>query len=261
MADPKRTNSLYTTPGQTLGNSVFAGEHLPKECKQLIRPSKNLRTRIPFMGSAEDLADLYVKVYSGLTDCLDALEKKKEKILQDRQKQIDQFLKKLDIESREDWGQVTPKYSDMENDWHYDTIVIHHSGDSGYKTPREIERLHMDERSWDDVGYHFMVGPEGNFYEGRSLIYKGSHVGGANGRKIGILVMGDFHPQWWDFDDDELGEKQKAAVVTLIQGLKNLFPHVDKLGGHRDFKKSECPGDTLYAQLPYLRKKTELNAP
>ena len=213
------------------------------------------------MGSAEDLADIYDNFFSGLTSCIDALAKKQQTVLDDRSRQIDMFLKKFEIESREKWGEKTPSYSNMEYDWHYDAIVIHHSGDSGHTNPREIEQLHMSTRSWDDVGYHFMVNPEGEYFEGRRLIYKGSHVGGANSRKIGILVMGDFHPQWWDLDDDELSERQKAATIALIHGLKNFFPGISTLGGHRDFKESECPGDRLYSQIPDIRKRTGLDPP
>jgi hypothetical protein len=66
----------------------------------------------------------------------------------------------------------------------------------------EIERKHMSEKNWDDVGYHFMIQPNGKIYEGRYLTFKGSHLKAANAGKIDILVMGDFQYQWWDFDDD-----------------------------------------------------------
>ena len=67
-----------------------------------------------------------------------------------------------------------------------------------------------------------MVDPQGNYFEGRRLIYMGSHVGGANSRKIGIIVLGDFHPQWWDFDD-EVSEKQKSATISLIPGAEGTL--------------------------------------
>ena len=56
------------------------------------------------------------------------------------------------------------------------TIVVHHSGNRGRKDPTEIEAFHMDTRGWPDVGYHYFIHPNGTFYEGRSILHKGSHV-------------------------------------------------------------------------------------
>ncbi|MDZ7622447.1 MAG: peptidoglycan recognition family protein [Candidatus Competibacteraceae bacterium] len=159
------------------------------------------------------------------------------------------------------WGQKTPKYLSMDEDWDYDTIVIHHSGNSGAKVPAEIEKKHMSDQNWDDVGYHFLIQPNGAIHEGRYLTFKGSHVEKANTKKIGILIMGDFEHQWWDFDDDPT-TKQLSAAESLIKTLKSAFPTVTKLGGHRDYKPgTECPGGELYKKLPGMRANTTLGGP
>jgi hypothetical protein len=180
----------------------------------------------------------------------------------DKRKVINRIAAAQHIIRRAAWGARTPNYSAMAEDWDYTTVVIHHSGDSGTKDPREIQRKHMDEKGYDDVGYHYMVHPTGRIYEGRYLTFKGSHVEHANTGKIGILIMGDFEHQAWDFDDDDLTPAQLTAAEALIRTLKAELGTVSKLGGHRDYKPTtECPGNALYPRLGALRTATGLGGP
>ncbi|EPX59055.1 putative N-acetylmuramoyl-L-alanine amidase [Cystobacter fuscus DSM 2262] len=120
----------------------------------------------------------------------------------------------------------------------------------------------MEDRGWDDVGYHYLVHPKGTIYEGRDLRYKGSHVEGANTSKVGILMMGDFDHNWWDFDDDDLSKTQLDAASKLILTLKTEFPTLRLLGGHRDYKKTtECPGEVMYKHLKAFRSALKLGGP
>jgi len=177
-----------------------------------------------------------------------------------KRKIIDGIVTKHTIVRRASWGKQTPKYSIMAEDWNYTNIVIHHSGNGGAKAPPEIEKKHMTERNWDDVGYHFLIPPSGKIYEGRYLTFKGSHVRKANTGKIGILIMGDFEHQAWDFDDDPTPAQLNAAE-SLIKTLKSAIPTVSKLGGHRDYQATECPGGELYKKIPAIRANTKLGGP
>ena len=161
---------------------------------------------------------------------------------------------------RAEWGVIAPRLGELVFDWNYSTVVIHHSGNSGMKKPSLIEELHLIDHNWDDVGYHYLVHPEGRIYEGRSIVYKGSHVRGKNTGKIGILMMGDYDEQWWD-DDDSLTAKHLSTLRSLIITLKVHFPLVT-LGGHKDFLAGySCPGNLMMDALPQLRKEVGLNAP
>ncbi len=172
----------------------------------------------------------------------------------------DQIAKELQLVRRAKWGALKPDYLTMEMDWDYTDIVIHHSGNSGEKDPAKIESKHMRDRKWEDVGYHYLVKPNGAIYEGRHLAFKGSHVELQNTQKIGVLVMGDFESNWWD-SDDAVSTGQRNSVRKIISTLKRAFPSIVTLGGHKDFKKTECPGDLLYAELGALRKEFGLKAP
>lgn len=177
-----------------------------------------------------------------------------------KRKTINDIATKQSITRRSAWGTMTPKYALMDQDWNYHTIAIHHSGNGGAKIPTEIESKHMSSKGWYDVGYHFMITPDGKIYEGRHLTFKGSHVNKANTGKIGILVMGDFQHQLWDWDDDPT-KKQLSSLNSLILTLKSAFPTISKLGGHRDYNATACPGDELYKLIPDIRAKTKLGGP
>jgi hypothetical protein len=180
--------------------------------------------------------------------------------LTERQLVCNRFLKDNRVVRRQVWSKLSPHTDKNELDWNYSTVVVHHSGNWGVKSPVEIEEKHIAGNGWSDVGYHLMIAPDGTVYEGCSLIYKGAHVRKANTGKIGILVMGDFQHQWWDLDDDPT-QRQMTSLVRIILGLKREFPGIQTLAGHRDFQDTECPGDELYKRLPEVRNSTSLMAP
>ncbi|MCX4241747.1 N-acetylmuramoyl-L-alanine amidase [Paraliomyxa miuraensis] len=174
----------------------------------------------------------------------------------------DKFILDHDITRRDVWGRHVPRYSEINADWGYTLITVHHAGDSGAHTPQEIEEKHMVSNGWSDVGYHFLIDPEGHIYEGRRLFLQGAHVkdNATSTGKVGIIVLGDFEPNWWD-DDDEPTTRQMASLLSLALWLKALFPSIKTLGGHRDWDDTACPGETLYEQLPMIRVKARLGAP
>lgn len=102
--------------------------------------------------------------------------------------------------SRAEWGALEPDHNaqnefgfysttnpegwriyDTPPDQTYQTLVIHHSvtyRGNNTDTVREVQRTHRQDRGWADVGYHFMIGKEGDIYEGRDLRVRGTHVEG-----------------------------------------------------------------------------------
>lgn len=168
------------------------------------------------------------------------------------------------IIERSKWGTRQPKSKNLVGDWDFDSIVIHHSGNSGEKSPVGIETKHMADNGWDDVGYHYLIHPNSTIYEGRKIYHKGSHVAGANSRKIGILLMGDYDEQWWDFDDDTLAKSHISTAHSLITTLKSTFPTIRKLGGHKEYLPGggySCPGNLVMNVIGKMRAKYGLTTP
>jgi len=50
----------------------------------------------------------------------------------------------------------------------------------------------MSVTGWWDIGYNFLVGEDGNVYEGRGWNNMGAHVRGHNRNSIGIAIIGNF---------------------------------------------------------------------
>ena len=57
---------------------------------------------------------------------------------------------------------------------------------------RAIQNYHMDSNGWSDIGYSFLIGGDGNVYEGRGWNKVGAHTYGFNDVGYGIDFIGTF---------------------------------------------------------------------
>lgn len=70
------------------------------------------------------------------------------------------------VTRRADWGTMKPDLSKLDMDGCYNTVVIHHTGDGSTQSLAAIERKHMQENGWSNVGYHYIVDRAGKIHEG-----------------------------------------------------------------------------------------------
>ena len=113
--------------------------------------------------------------------------------------------------------------------YYVDKHIIHCS-DSTHGNVNEIRKWHM-ERGWDDIGYHFVILPDGTIELGRPLHIMGAHCKGHNENSIGTCLIGV----------SEFSENQFSALKKLHVMLKHIFPKIGPYG-HRDFTdKKTCP--------------------
>jgi N-acetylmuramoyl-L-alanine amidase len=61
--------------------------------------------------------------------------------------------------------------------------------------PRGIQDWHINGNGWCDIGYSFLVGGDGNVYEGRGWDEIGAHTGGFNSQGYGVCFLGSFTSQ------------------------------------------------------------------
>ena len=169
------------------------------------------------------------------------------------------------IVSRDDWN-ARPAQGRVTRMSRYDGFVIHHTAgpqteglDDGIEKVRAIQRLHQKDRGWIDIGYNFLVDGGGNIFEGRgwveSHLARGAHAPGVNSSRVGISLMGCFHPAESGCDDQPTPQ-QIDSLVELCQFLTVRFwisPAI--LSGHRDHRATACPGDELFAELPEIRDR------
>ncbi|SDT78728.1 N-acetylmuramoyl-L-alanine amidase [Actinoplanes derwentensis] len=138
---------------------------------------------------------------------------------------------------------------------------------------RGIEAFHVRSKGWNDIGYNFLVDKCGRIFEGRaggvSRSVLGAHTMGFNENASAIAVIGDFRATG-------ISAEARAAVAQLAAyklgasgnpplgkaGLvstgsdrfaKGSRVVLNRISGHRDAGRTECPGNSLYAQLPGIR--------
>ena len=100
------------------------------------------------------------------------------------------------------------------------------------------------------MGYHFLIGQDGEIIEGRRVEKVGAHVGGKNTSNIGIAFLGDFRYE-------APSAKSLAKAAALVDFLSEYFSielTSNNLLGHRDYtNRTLCPGNELYAKIDELR--------
>ncbi|WP_329129080.1 N-acetylmuramoyl-L-alanine amidase [Streptomyces sp. NBC_01476] len=161
-------------------------------------------------------------------------------------------------------------------------IFIHHTdnpNDYDCKTDvpamlLAIEETHIHDMGWDDLGYNFIVDRCGNIYEGRAggvdRDVRGAHTEGFNVDTVGVAALGNFgkgqkvpRPMLeaiasiaaWKLDP---GIDPRGRVRLVSSNDESRFPKgkavmLHAISGHRDAYETTCPGDALYAKLPWIR--------
>ncbi|XP_029374022.1 peptidoglycan recognition protein 5 [Echeneis naucrates] len=160
----------------------------------------------------------------------------------------------VNIVSRAQWGAAAPKTREYLKS-SAQKVVIHHTANPSCKGLQEckdrilgIQKYHMTQRGFDDIGYNFLVGADGELFEGRGWGVVGAHAKGNNHDSVGIAFMGNFN-------NDTPSQEAIQSVKQLLQSgvsqgsLRKEF----SLFGHRDLGSTECPGKSLYAALSQLK--------
>lgn len=134
----------------------------------------------------------------------------------------------------------------------FNTVVVHHTALPSYEGPRQIQYLHMHQRNFLDIGYHFVLDRWGRIYEARSLAVHGAHVKAYNTGTLGIALAGNY-------ETNPPTPAQLDRLRWLIHRLKQQHP-LTHLAGHRDFRPGQtlCPGKYVETLLPQLAADLEL---
>ena len=156
---------------------------------------------------------------------------------------------------RADWGAQPPKGNYTAHA--PGRLTMHHTagrkpttGEEAVQEMRFIQDFHMNGRGWMDVGYHFVVSPTGQVFEGRPEGVVGAHVLNHNTGNLGVSFMGNYHPPASDQPTAEALSAFTALGRRLVADYKIPAAQIQ---AHRDLGSTDCPGDILYAKLPELR--------
>ena len=145
----------------------------------------------------------------------------------------------MNIVGRDGWGALPARSVTRLHADRVKMLVLHHTTGvyAGVGTVRAIQRHHMFDRKWADIGYSFLIAPTGEVYEGRGWDRSGAHAKGHNSSSIGVAYIGDGRLP--------VPDAVKDSVLRLSVEAERRFGVLRRVG-HRDVGSTVCPGDVLY---------------
>jgi hypothetical protein len=164
--------------------------------------------------------------------------------------------------SRAEWGARDPVLPMREH--RIERITIHHTATRQDRARSLADKLcglqafsQRDDSlgdgrkkpAWADVPYHYYIAVDGTVGEARSLRYVGdSNTPYDPTGHLLIVVEGNF-------EDEQLTEPQRRALESLVTSFARRFEvPAERLGAHKDYASTRCPGKNLYAEIPRLRE-------
>ena len=132
-------------------------------------------------------------------------------------------------------------------------IVIHKSArPEVYYDVDVMRKYHMEVRGWSDIGYHFVIKPDGTIQEGRPITRYPASCKGHNEDVVAICCIGEFCT---DNPTDEQINSLKTLILRLCVEYKidtdmhHIFCHAD----YRDPPGNRyCPGKNLHRRIPEI---------
>ena len=151
-------------------------------------------------------------------------------------------------------------------------VIVHHSAGNSTSSDfaavvRSIWDFHVNSNGWDDIGYNWLIDPNGVIYEGRGSGLQGAHFSCINGNTTGICIIGNYEEAQptavsinalEDFIAWEVCDKDIDPIGMDVHAPSNTA--IDNISGHRDGNSlpnscggTVCPGENLYPLLEDVR--------
>lgn len=131
-------------------------------------------------------------------------------------------------------------------------VTLHHTGDAQPLRPqddpaaklRALQAWGASDRNWWDVPYHYLLGLEGQVYEGRDWHYAGeTNTAYDPGGHFLISIIGNYERQ-------EPTPALLASIADLMAwAIKEFDLPLDRIGGHYNYADTGCPGTHLKKYL------------
>jgi len=153
-------------------------------------------------------------------------------------------------------------------------IVVHHSaGQTNSADYAAVVRgywdYHVNSRGWADIGYNWLVDPNGVLYEGRGDRIRGAHSPCMNAIATGICYIGDYEANEpataginaikdfiaWDATDKNIDVTSSSFVTALNGNIENISGHKDGFDQYpaQGCTSTLCPGAHLHNKLQSIR--------
>ncbi|MEM8586147.1 MAG: N-acetylmuramoyl-L-alanine amidase [Bacteroidota bacterium] len=146
-------------------------------------------------------------------------------------------------------------------------LPVHHSAGANSSSDwaavvRAIWNFHVNTNGWSDVGYNYLIDPEGMIYVGRGEDVRGAHFCGNNTGTMGICLLGTFTNQ-----TPSLAAIESLANLLAWKTSKNdidpqlssfhpptgaIIPHIVP---HQGGCSTACPGASFVPLFDVLRQQ------
>lgn len=140
-------------------------------------------------------------------------------------------------------------------------VIIQHTVTGQCKNKKQcselvqnIQNYHMDNVNYGDIGYNFLIGSDGNVYEGRGWHKQGAHLRGYNSKSIGIAFIGNFEKTLPSEEALQAGKDLLACGVKLGELTTDY-----SLFGAKQLASTASPGSKLYNRIRNWHHFTEVN--
>ena len=154
-------------------------------------------------------------------------------------------------------------------------IVVHHSAGQTSSSDfaavvRSYWDYHVNSRGWADIGYNWLVDPNGVVYEGRGDRIRGAHSPCMNAIATGICFIGNYEGSTqpssegmqalkdmiaWDATDKDIDVNTSGYVSALDGNIQHISGHRDGYDQYPNANctSTACPGANLHNKLQSIR--------
>jgi hypothetical protein len=195
------------------------------------------------------------------------------------------------IVTRAQWGaDESLKRSCTRNFYPLQQLFVHHTAGKNYDsnpkaTMRAIYWYHVVRQGWCDIGYNFVIGPDGTVFEGRyarhykpwelhdgessgGRVVAGAHTSGYNSGSLGVSLMGNYSQiplppaarrslvelLAWEVDRHGLDARARHTYRNPDSGSTR---RLRVISGHRDAGTTACPGSFVYRDMRRIRRDVD----
>lgn len=116
-------------------------------------------------------------------------------------------------------------------------------------TVAEIDAWHRA-RGWSGIGYHRVIGLNGERWAGRPIDKIGAHCEGHNTGTIGVTYVGGVAKDGRTPKDTRTPVQKQALLVELTE-LRDRF-NIGKISGHNEYAAKACPSFDASKEYDYL---------
>lgn len=185
------------------------------------------------------------------------------------------------------WREGLPEPVGLPTKTTIEHLIIHHSGFDaqdigGYADVRMIYLVHTQVNGWNDIGYNYLIAPDGTIFQGRDgrgIVERdyvlGAHTCGVNEHTLGICLLGDFEVEIPETAALEslrnllVWQTEKHGIHPDGQGIHRIGPppgvvgHLPVIAGHRQGCAdgyTTCPGLNFFTMLDQIKGEVSRTA-